>query len=154
MITDVSNGACVRPGPSLCFECVSCALEAQLQLSLTAVSWETSDETLHHLFCLCVCVCECMYTQLDGHYIKFQHCRFSARLKLCVCLVRVRDRMFTMDMCVYFLCKSLATKVKLSKVRNYLCVCVCVCYIGLKTLLSFSLPVSLGSLSHVALHFY
>lgn len=46
------------------FECMCCALGAQSQLSLTAVSWETSDEMLNHLLSLCMYVCESMYGQL------------------------------------------------------------------------------------------
>lgn len=51
--------------------------------------------------------------------------RSSGGLRLCVC-GEVWNRMFTMDMCVYFLCKSLATKVKLSEVTLKSCVCMCV----------------------------
>lgn len=50
--------------------------------------------------------------------------RLSDCLGFCVCGMKVSDRMFTMNMCEYFLCKSLATKVKLSEVRLQKCVCV------------------------------
>lgn len=39
---------------------VCCTLGAQPQLSLTAVSQETSDEMLHHLLSLCMWVYVCM----------------------------------------------------------------------------------------------
>lgn len=61
---------------------------------------------------------------LMSQYSRVKHMRLSDCLGFCVCGMKVSDRMFTMNMCEYFLCKSLATKVKLSEVRLQKCVCV------------------------------
>lgn len=55
--------------------------------------------------------------------------------------------MFTMDMCVYFLCKSLAAQVKLSEVRLKNCVSTCYTSIQLSSLLPVFLGFSLPSFS-------
>ena len=129
--------------------CVCCVCEGVVggltQLSLTAVSWETSDETLHHLLCLCMCLYMGSWTKshvtlfFSFFFFFLWMSQFRSGLAACLCLCVVKSGAgCLLGTCVYFSRKSLAANVKLSEVKLKSCASVTSrCYVRMKIGLVF-----------------